>query len=52
MDTDSLIYEIETSDFYEDIAGDVENRFDTSSYKDNRALPVGKKKKMIGLMKD
>ena len=52
MDTDSLIYEIETSDFYEDIAGDVKNRLHTSGYKDNRPLPVGKNKKVIGLMKD
>ena len=52
MDMDSLIYDIETSDFYEDISGDVENRFDTGSYKDNRPLPVVKKKKVIGLKKD
>ena len=31
MDTDSLIINIETNDFYEDIANDVENRFDTSN---------------------
>ena len=45
---------IETEDFYRDIAGDVESRFDTSSYSkdDNRPLPVGKNKKVIGLMKD
>ena len=30
MDTDSLVYEIETEDFYEDIADDVEERFNTS----------------------
>ena len=29
-DTDSYIYEIETGDFYRDIAGDVETWFDTS----------------------
>ena len=52
MDTDSLIYDIETDDFYKDIADDVENRFDTSGYDDNRPLPVGKNKKIIGLMKD
>ena len=52
MDTDSLIYDIETDDFYKDIAGDVESRFDTSGYNDNRPLPVGKNKKIIGLMKD
>ena len=29
MDTDSFVYEIETKDFYRDIAKDVEKRFDT-----------------------
>ena len=51
MDTDSYIYDIKTEDFYKDIAGDVEARFDTSGYKDI-PLPVGKNKKVIGLMKD
>ena len=32
MDTDSLIMNIKANDFYEDIANDVENRFDTSNY--------------------
>ena len=36
MDTDSLIYDIETDDFYEDIADDVEDRFDMIGYNDNR----------------
>ena len=31
-DTDSLIYEIETDDFYRDIAGDVETWFHTSEF--------------------
>ena len=31
-DTDSLIYEIGTDDFYRDIAGDVETWFDTSEF--------------------
>ena len=52
MDTDSLIYDIETDDFYKDIADDVESRFDTSGYVPDRPLPVGKNKKVIGLMKD
>ena len=51
MDTDSFMYDIETEDFYKDIAGDVEMRFDTSGYCD-RPLPNGKSKKVIGLMKD
>ena len=32
MDTDSFAYEIETEDFYRDIAKDVEKMFDTSGY--------------------
>ena len=52
MDTDSLIYDIETEDFYKDIADDVESRFDMSGYVPDRPLPVGKNKKVIGLMKD
>ena len=51
-DTDSFIINIKTNDFYEDIASDVENRFDTSNYEVNRLLPMGKNKKVIGLMKD
>ena len=52
MDTDSFIINIKTNDFYEDIASDVKNRFDTSNYEVNRPLPTGKNKKVIGLMKD
>ena len=52
MDTDSFIINIKRNDFYEDIANDVENRFDTSNYEVNRPLPTGKNKKVIGLMKD
>ena len=54
MDTDSLIYNIKTEDFYADIADDVEEMFNTRGYdkKDARPLPIGKNKKVIGLMKD
>ena len=52
MDTDSLIYQIETGDFYKDIADDVKERFNTSGYLPDRPLPVGLNKKVIGLMKD
>ena len=52
MDTDSFIMSIKTNHFYKDIANDVEKRFDTSNYELNRALPTGKNKKVIGLMKD
>ena len=56
MDTDSYVYDIKTEDFYKDIAEDVEDRFDTSVYSNNRPsskmLPIGKNKEVIGLMKD
>ena len=52
MDTDSLVYDIKTEDFYKDIAEDVETRFDTSGYEPDRPLPIGKNKKVIRLMKD
>ena len=52
MDTDSFIMNIKTNYFYKDIANDVENRFGTSNYEVNRPLPIGKNKKIIGLMKD
>ena len=51
MDTDSFMYDIETEDFYKDITDDFETRFDIPGYC-NRPLPVGKNKKVIGLMKD
>ena len=31
-DTDTLMYEIETEDFYKDISSDVVNKFDTSNF--------------------
>ena len=52
MDTDTFIINIKAEDFYEDIANDVEKRFDTSNYEVNRPLPKGKNKKVIELMKD
>ena len=53
-DTDSLMYEIETSDFYKDISGDVENKFDTSNYPSNHPsdIPSGFNKKVLGMFKD
>ena len=54
MNTDLLICHIKTEDFYSDIAEDVEARFNTSGYDkaDAKPLPIGKNKKVIGLMKD
>ena len=51
MDMHSFVYDIKTEDFYRDIAEDVEKRFHNSGYCD-RPLPVGKNKKVIGLIKD
>ena len=52
-DTDSLCYDIQTKDFYDDIRDDVPSMYDTSAY------PVGQpaglprvNKKVIGFMKD
>ena len=52
MDTDSFIFHTKPEDFYEDIANNVEKRYDTSNYRVNRPLPKGKHEKEIGLMKD
>ena len=54
MHTRSFVYEIETEDFYKDIAKDVKMRFDTSEYSknENRALSKGKNKKILGMMND
>ena len=52
MDTDSFVMHIKTNDLYKDISHDVYNRFDTLNYGINRPLPIGKNKKVIGLMKD
>ena len=52
MDTGSFIVHVKTDDIYKDIAEDVEKRFDTSNFMIDRALPIGKNKKVIGLMKD
>ena len=51
MDTDSFIIYIKTEDVYEDIADNVEKRFDTSNCEVNRPLPAGKNR-LIRLMKD
>jgi hypothetical protein len=53
-DTDSLAYEIETEDFYADIANDVERLFDTSDYPKEHpsGIKTGVNKKVIGMFKD
>ena len=54
MVTDSFVIHVKTEDFYEEIANDVEKWFDTSNYSkdDNRPLPIGWNKNVIGLFKD
>ena len=53
-DTDSLMYQIQTDDFYKDIYNDVYYRFDTSDYPSNHpsGIPTGLNKKVIGMFKD
>ncbi|KAK3721648.1 hypothetical protein QZH41_003670 [Actinostola sp. cb2023] len=52
-DTDSLMYEIQTEDFYKDIQEDVLERFDTSAYSKKHPIGVWVNKKVIGkMMKD
>ena len=53
-DTDSLMYEIVTEDFYKDISKDVKDRFDTSDYPENHpsGIPTGINKKVLGMFKD
>ena len=50
MDIDSFVYWIETEVFYRRIAKDVEKSFDASRYSkdENRPLPIGENKKVIG----
>ena len=53
-DTDSLMYEIETEDFYKDISSDVRTMFDTSNYPCRHAsrIEIGVNKNVIGMFKD
>ena len=53
-DTDSLVYEIETDDFYKDISPDVRDMFDTSNYPKNHpsGIETGVNKKVINMFKD
>ena len=53
-DTDSLMYEIPTADFYKDIAPDIDQKFDTSNFEKDHISGIAsvKNKKVIGMMKD
>ena len=48
MDIDSFIISIKTEDLYEDIANDVEKRFDTSNHDVSRPLHTGMEDKLGG----
>ena len=54
IDTDSLAYDIQTEDFYNDIAPHVQEKFDTSNYPADHpsGILVGVNKKIIGMFKD
>ena len=52
LHTDCFIFHIKTNDIYQDIAGDVETRSDTSNYQLNQPLLKGKNEKVMGLVKD
>ena len=53
-DTDSLLYQIHTDDFYKDISYDIKEKFDTSDYPPNHesGIQTGVNKKVIGMFKD
>ena len=53
-DTDSLMYQIETKDFFKDISGDVNKWFDTSNFPSVHpsGIPTGCNNKMLGKFKD
>ncbi len=51
-DTDSLCYEIQTDDFYDDINNDAPEWFDMSNYNKNHPLFDERNKKQVGFMKD
>ena len=52
MGTGSFIIHVKTEDIYKDNAENVESRFNTSNYEVNWPLPMGKNKKVIGMMKN
>ena len=53
-DTDSLMYDIETDDFFKDISADVNDWFDTSNYPKEHpsGIRTGINKKVPGMFKD
>ena len=53
-DTDSLMYQVYTDDFYKDISHDIKEKFDTSDYPPDHpsGILTGVNKKVIGMFKD
>ena len=53
-DTDSLMHEIQTEDFYKDIGADVKDKFDRSNYPSDHSsgIPTGVNKEVLGMFKD
>ena len=53
-DTDNLMFQIYTDDFYKDISYDILEKFDTSDYPPVHpsGIPTGVNKKVIGMFKD
>jgi len=49
-DTDFLMYEIHTEDFFEDIREDIKEKFDTSNFENSKLLILNKK--VPGIFKD
>lgn len=49
---DSFIVQVKLENVYGNLPEDVQIRFGTSKFEVNRPLPIGKNKKIIGLMKD
>jgi len=52
-DTDSLMYEIQTEDFFKDIRGEISDKFDTSNFEKDHSSGIPRmNKKVPGMMKD
>ena len=54
LGTNSLVYDVKTDNFYEDITSDIKTRFEKSCYRHSQVCPLLMEvnKKVIGLMKD
>ena len=52
IDTGSLKIQAKYEDVYADLAEYFQTKFEMSNYKVDRSLPIGKNKKMIGLLDD